>query len=196
MDLELSERLGELLKQNKVDEAILITEAKLRQHTKTDFNKILGRDLINLKEDFANYIDEFYKKINSHMTVKAIYCEMNGFTINPDLWFVDLFAFDKFGGTEDYDWLADWKQENYASGFIIRGYEDLQAVYKSYVKKEKWKNEVENTGHGICELLIVLRLQELMKATYKLGQEKSQQWTAIPVLVTAHDYDNMVYKLE
>jgi hypothetical protein len=153
MDFELSERLGELLKQDKVDDAILIAETKLQQHTKTDFNKILGRGIKNLKDDFADYIDEFYNKIDSRMTVKAIYCEMNGFTINPDLWFVDLFAYDKFGGTEDYDWLADWDQENSSKeSFVIRGYEDIQAVYESYVKREDWKNDLESTAHGIPKL--------------------------------------------
>ena len=131
------------------------------------------------------------------MTVKAIYCEMNGFTINPDLWFVTLFAYDKFGGTNDYDWLADWEEENYSKeSFVIQGYEDVQSVYESYMKKEKWKDKTESTASGICELLIVLRLQELMKATNKLGQQKGQRWTSIPVLVTAHDYDDMVYKVE
>jgi hypothetical protein len=197
MDFELTEKLGELLMQDKVDEAISTAEAKLRQHTKTDFNKILGRDLLNLRDDFADYIDEFYTKVNSRITVKAIYCEMNGFTINPDLWFVDLFAFDNFGGTEDFDWLADWEQENCSKqSFIISGYEDIQSVYESYMEKESWKNEVESTGHGICELLVVLRLQELMKATFKLGRQKGQRWTTVPVLVTAHDYYDMVYKVE
>ena len=197
MDFELSETLGELLKQDKLDEAISIAETKLRQHTKTDFNKILGRDINNLSDDFADYIDEFYKKINSRMTVKAIYCEMNGFTINPDLWFVDLFAYDTFGGTEDYDWLADWDQENSSKeSFILSGYEDIQTVYESYMKKENWKNDVESTAHGICELLVVLRLQELMKNTFQLGRQKGQQWTTVPVLVTAHDYYDMVYKVE
>jgi hypothetical protein len=197
MDFELTEKLGELLMQDKVDEAISTAEAKLRQHTKTDFNKILGRDLLNLRDDFADYIDEFYTKVNSRITVKAIYCEMNGFTINPDLWFVDLFAFDNFGGTEDFDWLADWEQENCSKqSFIISGYEDIQSVYESYMEKESWKNEVESTGHGICELLVVLRLQELMKATFKLGRQKGQRWTTVPVLATAHDYYDMVYKVE
>lgn len=107
MDFELLERIVALLNQDKVEEAIAITEIKLKQHTKTDFHKILGRDLLHLTEDFADYINEFYNQVNAHMAVKAIYCEMNGFTINPDLWFVDLFAYDQLGGTEDYDWLAD-----------------------------------------------------------------------------------------
>jgi hypothetical protein len=64
------------------------------------------------------------------------------------------------------------------------------------MEKESWKNEVESTGHGICELLVVLRLQELMKATFKLGRQKGQRWTTVPVLVTAHDYYDMVYKVE
>lgn len=77
----------------------------------------------------------------------------------------------------------------------MSGYEDIQAVFELYMKKESWKNEIENIGHGICELLIVLRLHQLMKATFKLGQEKGHGWTTCPVLVTAHDYYDMVYKM-
>jgi len=32
-------------------------------------------------------------KSGSGKSLKSIYCEMNGFTINYDLWFIDFFAF-------------------------------------------------------------------------------------------------------
>lgn len=196
MDPELSEKLKELLNNDMLEEAISAAENKLRLHSTTEFNKILGRNLLNLANDLADYINEFYTRINFRMPVKAIYCEMNGFTINTDCWFLTLFAFDKFGGTEDYDWLADWKIENYCEeGFVIQGYEDVQSVYENYLTTEKWKDQIQCDANEICALLVILRVQELLKATLKAGQQKGQHWTSITVLVTAHDYDDFIYQV-
>lgn len=73
--------------------------------------------------------------------MEPLYCEMNGFTINPDLWFLDAFAYEKFGGTDDFDWLANWGTSTQES-FVLNEMEDLQAIYEDYMnnKKMEWVN--------------------------------------------------------
>ena len=127
MDFELTKKLSELVKADQLAEAITFAEEKLRQQKQTDFNKIIGNDLLELRDPLADYLNAFYKSVKGRIKVKAMYCEMNGFTINPDQWFLDSFAFDKFGGTDDFDWLAEWEPENSTPDiFVISGYEALQ----------------------------------------------------------------------
>ena len=49
----------------------------------------------------AKYFNKFIKQESKRFSIKAVYTETNGFDINPDKWFFDLFAFDFYGGHED-----------------------------------------------------------------------------------------------
>ena len=111
------------------------------------------------------------------------------------MWFLDGFAYDKFGGVDDFDWLADWEEGNSTEeSFVISGLEDLQVIYEDYMKKEKWRDKMQQDSSDICELLVILRLQELLKETVKLGRQKKMEWVNIPVFVTAHDYYDIIYR--
>lgn len=120
--------------------------------------------------------------------LKAIYCEMNGFTINYDLWFIDLFAYSFCNDLEDIGWLADFEYctEN---SLTITDFEDLQSVYQTYIEAQNWEDKELEASAEICELLIILRLQELFRETHKLGKSKKYNWTELPLFVTAHDCD-------
>jgi len=120
---------------------------------------------------------------------------MNGFTINCDLWFLDLFAFDKVGGTDDTDWLADWEEGNSTiNSFPLTGYEELQATYQVYMDNEKYKESKIQAASDVAELLIVLRLQELVREAVEAAKSNSLSWATIPVFASAHDYYDTVYK--
>lgn len=195
MNFELAEELNVLLTADKLGEAITVAEDRLRQLEPTDFNVILNRDLTHLSTSLTDYLDAFYRRVRKKIKVEALYCEMNGFTINTDLWFLDAFAYDKFGGVDDFDWLADWDEGNSTEeSFALNGLEDLQAIYEDYMKKEKWRDKKQQDSSDICELLIILRLQELLRGTVTLGQQKKMEWVNVPVFVTAHDYYDIVYK--
>ena len=195
MNFELAEELGALLKADKLSEAITLAENKLRQLEPTDFNVILGRDLTPLSKSLCDYMDSFHQRVKKNIKVKALYCEMNGFTINPDLWFLDAFAYDTFGGVDDFDWLADWNEgDSSGESFVIKGMEDLQAIYEDYMEKEKWKDKRQEASSDICEMLVILRLQELLRETVRLGRQKKMEWTDVPIFVTAHDYYDLIYK--
>lgn len=193
MNFDLAEELNEFLVDNQLEKAVQLAEKELSALPKTDFHKIIGRDLKPLTENLVSYIDSFYKAAKTEIDVKAIYSEMNGFTINYDLWFIDLFAFTQRGGLEDLDWLADFEVSSDDS-LVISGFEDLQAVYQDYMEKEKWRNKELEAACEICELLVILRLQELFKEAKKLATIQKASWINIPVFVTAHDYD-LVYEV-
>lgn len=195
MNHELSTEISSLLRDDKLMAAIELAEGKLKEQMATDFNRLLGKDLLHLTDHLVIYISDFYEKVENNLNIKAIYAEMNGFTINYDLWFLDLFAYDHLGGIEDTDWLADWEKDNSTDNrFPLTGFEELQLAYQDYMENQRWRNRAIEKASDVAELLIVLRLQELMKSAVTKAKQQKLSWAVIPVFVTAHDYDDMIYK--
>jgi len=223
MNFELLDRLSELLQEDKLEKAIELAENKLNELPTTEFHKILNKDLLHLTPNLAIYLESFNKSASSYFknkpepkkvgflekifgkkekeiefdsnrNLQAVYCEMNGFSINYNKWFIDLFAFDFYNGidTEDLDWLCDFEFDSEKS-FTITGFEELQTVFKNYMEDSEKSDENEKKSMEICELIIILKLQELFRNTFI--ESKNKQWTEIPMLVTAHDYE-MIYKVK
>lgn len=186
---ELEEEVIELIKVEKINEAITLAETELDKMPKNDFHKIIGRNLLNLTNDTNEFLTQVYKKSTEELSeVKSIYCEMNGFTINPDLWFVTGMSFSFCNDLNDTDWLADYEYF-FEMALVISGYEDLQKTYNDYVKNEKW--DLEDSA-DLCAIIISLRLLELFKKTYDIFKDKSE-WTKIPIFVNSHDSE-IIYK--
>ena len=190
--MTISEKLDKLVLENQLNEAIILAEEELTKLPQTDFHKIIGKNLLHLTELLKDYISKFHKIAKSEIDVKAIYSEMNGFTINYNRWFIDLFAFTECGGLDDLDWLAEFEVSSDDS-MPITGFEELQDVYADYMENEKYKNKELKNACEICELLIILRLQELFREVKKEATEEQLDWANIPLFATAHDYD-MVYE--
>lgn len=194
MNFDLADELNTYLLDNKLEQAIEVAEKKLSELPTTEFHKIIGRNLKPLVENLISYITDFYSQSKNEFEVKAIYSEMNGFTINYDLWFIDLFAYAELGTLNDLDWLSEFKCSSDKS-MIISGFEDLQSVYEEYMENEKWRDKALEKACEICELLIILRLQELFKEAKNVATQRNLQWIGIPLFVTAHDYD-MIYEVK
>lgn len=205
MNFELADKLYTLLESKKLDEAIALAEKELRYIPETDFHKILGRNLLQQTSNLVDYIADFdqyttdilnkkqgflktiFSSKNKHRPV-AYYCEMNGFTINYDRWFIDLFSFEKFS-LEDWDWLSDF-YDSTTTDLTITGFEDIQAVFEDVHENNRFDEPNIDKAYEVCELLVILRLQELFRAVYK---DNTSGWSNIPMFVTAHDYD-LIYR--
>ena len=205
MNFELADKLYGLLESKKLDEAITLAEQELRNIPLTDFHKILDRNLLHLTTDLTNHIQAFDKTTIDVLKKKqgfiknlfaskkdikpaAYYCEMNGFTINYDRWYIDLFSFENYSLT-DWDWLSDF-YDSTTNDLTITGFEDIQKVFEDVHENNKFEEPNIDKAYEVCELLVILRLQELFRETYKTNKD---DWTAIPMFVTAHDYD-LIYK--
>ena len=127
----------------------------------------------------AAHFDEFFKQEQSRYEIAAAYTEMNGFDINPNRWYCDLFAYRAYGGHDDYDWLAAWDSNDFEDYTII-GFERLQAVYAG----PAYQNKNYREARGLSSLLVVTKFQQFMKEAAQL-----MRCHAFPLLVTAHDYD-------
>lgn len=212
MNFELADKLSEYLKNGELDTAIQIAEQELKQLPLSPFHKILDRNCLHMQPVLTGYLNDFYNEamqfykrnktnfirsifktnIKHTSILKTIYCEMNGFTINYDRWFIDLFAYNEEGFFDDLDWISDFQYSS-SDSLTITGFEDLQLVYKDYMEKEKWKDKQLESCSDICEFLIIHRLQELFRKTFETAKSEDLPWSKIPTYITAHDYD-LVYR--
>jgi hypothetical protein len=206
MNFELADKLSELLESQKLDEAIAMAEQELKNIPTTDFHKILDKNLLHLTSDLAKHIKEFDKSTKEVLKKKqgfiknlfssgkevkpaAYYCEMNGFTINYDRWFIDLFSFENYSLT-DWEWLSDF-YDSTANELTITGFEEIQKAFEDVHENNRFEEPNIDKAYEVCELIVILRLQELFRASYNTNQG---DWGSIPMFVTAHDYE-MIYKV-
>lgn len=198
--MNLEEKIRQWIAEDQLDLAIEILEDALNKRSITGFHEIIGSSFIPLKEGLFGFIDQFYRDATKEIIIKAIYAEMNGFSINTDMWFIQLFGFSECGDTIDTDWLADYEFDNELL-LPIPGLEKLQATFQDYLDNERSftpdpsrgdEEDLEDTRE-LCEWLIILRLQQACRETKALAKEKKAAWAKIPLFVTAHDYD-LVYK--
>lgn len=177
---ELYYLIEELLQKGKVAEAITLLEDKARSINAIDMNTILGRDMIGMHQELAEYIENYMNETEED--IEAIYLEANGLMDNLDQWFLNLFAFDTYEGLDDLDWLSDPIEELFTDLPII-GYEAFQ---QQMLDKPNVLNEEEKE---ILELLMIARLNELLIAAGEFARFKRMKWADITVLITVHDYD-------
>lgn len=201
MNFELADKLSEFLESKKLDEAIALAEQELKNIPTTDFHKILDKNLLHLTSELAKHIKEFDKSTKEVLRNKrgfiknlfgsgkgvkpaAYYCEMNGFTINYDCWFIELFSFENYSLT-DWEWLSDF-YDSTVNDLTITGFEEIQKAFEDVHENNRFEEPNILNAYQVCELLVILRLQELFREVYKAS---NSEWSDIPMFVTAHDYD-------
>jgi hypothetical protein len=153
--------------------------ASLAALPQSPFHIALDLRITNTPAEIAAYFDGFFREEAGRFKIGAAYTEMNGFNINPDRWFFDVFAFREYGGHDDYDWLADWQSESY-DDMTITGLERLQEVYASPAFRDK---RFDSAG-DVAALLVVTKFQDLIRRAAPHMRELK-----FPLLATAHDYD-------
>lgn len=151
----------------------------LRALSKSPFQIAADLNITNDPNEAARHFDDFYRVESERLVVRAIYTEMNGFDINPDRWYCDLFAYTADGLIDDFDWLSDWQSEPFKE-YTITGLEKLQAVYASSAFHDP---ENEDACY-LSDLVVVTKFQHFM-------QRAKERMTAlnVPLYVTAHDLD-------
>lgn len=89
----------------------------------------------------------------------------------------------------DREWLSDFYDSS-ANDLTITGFEEIQKVFEDVHENNRFGEPNIDKTYEVCELLVILRLQELFRETYKLNQG---DWDKIPMFITAHDYE-LIYK--
>ena len=153
-------------------------EEQLRALPHSPFHIALELSITNEPAEAAAHFDDFFSAEAERFPIAAAYTEMNGFDINPDRWFCDLFAYVKDGGEIEHDWISDWQSE-YFSDYTIYGLEQLQSVYANSLGDKRYRE-----ASYISSLLVVTRFQRFME-----NAVRKMKLLRFPLYVTAHDFD-------
>lgn len=136
-------------------------------------------DFTNDPATVARHFDEFLAQESAKFDIKAVYTETNGFDINPDRWYFDMFAYEGYAGLGDLDWLSEWTSES-NQDMTLTGMEALQSIYDS----DSFSDREYSTAADFASLFVVIRFQALVGRSAPLMERLK-----CPLLATSHDYD-------
>lgn len=97
---------------------------------RSPFDVAINLEISNDPGDAAEHFDRFFRAEGQRFKVAAAYTEMNGFDINQDLWYCDLFAYASYSGHDDYEWLCNPPSQPFKE-YVIKRLETVQAAYES-----------------------------------------------------------------
>ena len=95
---EIAEQVEPELRKGGISTCISRVTEELKKLPDSPFHEVINLRFTNRPQNLAEYFSKFIRKEEARIDLKAIYTETNGFDINPDLWFFDLFAYEKYGG--------------------------------------------------------------------------------------------------
>ena len=185
MTNDLWDKTDTYIMKGQIDAAKKELEAGLASVNTSRFKSLIDSEFTNSKSLIADEINKFVAACEDNFEVKAIYLEMNGFDINPDKWFFDFFAFDVYvEDEEDFDWLSDWKSENWPSN-TLTGLEGVQKDYDWFSNQNGHLDPLANEASEYASLLVMVKFAWLINNVIKTGKILKH----CPILATAHDVE-------
>lgn len=189
------QQIQDLIQAGQIETAIRETETRLGQLPASDFHAIIGKDLLHLKAPLTAYLNYVYTimKEDEELDVKALYLEMNSFTIQYDQWFLHVLAYESLNDRDNPDWLANFSGESQKS-LTITSFELLQEANKKFMETEGYRDDQLRQACELQEHLVILRVQELAIQTTNDNKGKAP-WANIPMFVGAHDYEDLIFMI-
>jgi hypothetical protein len=207
MNSNLYKELNYIHVESQLKNVIKTVEDRISELPYTDFHIIIGRNFLYLETEINIFLNNFYNSAFEHNQklankgifnlfkgnqqteyVKAIYCRMHRFAINSGLWAFDLYSSSKSIPSNDYSWPADF-DFTYSKSFIITSHKDLQTVYKNNIINKKVVDTQLDTASIICDILICLRLLEVIYIVYG----SNNKFANIPVFIFENEHD-LIFK--
>jgi hypothetical protein len=187
------EHIQDLIQAGKIEEAIRETEAKLSQLPPSDFQQVIGKDLLHLQPALTSFLNYFYEAmtVEEELEIKAMYVEMNSFTTQYQRWFLHVLAYESLHSRDNLDWLTDFSGESEKT-LTITGYEALQKANETYMQSEGYRDDQQRQACELHEYLVILRVQELVRHTITANKGKAA-WADVPVFACAHDYEDLMF---
>jgi len=176
---ELQEELTPILRAGDTARCERTVAERLATLPRSPFHIALDLTITNPLTEIAAHFDGFFRLVAARFQIGAAYTEMNGFDINPNRWFFDVFAYRQYGGHDDYNWIANWQSEPY-DDMTITGLEELQKAYAS----RAFRDERFRDASYVAGLLVVTKFQDLIRRAAAHMRE-----LRFPLLATAHEYD-------
>lgn len=190
----------------KLNELITNIENHLKMLPDSGFHKIVGKDLLHLTSKMAGYLENFYDMANQFyqktineasvlqlitsyikpVQIKAIHCEMNNFKMSTEEWFMDVFSYScpPCEASDPFDWFTHFDYFALES-IAIKGFEDLQKVFGKYHEYYNYIVDNLELSSRYCEILIILRLQEVIIKVI----ESTRCFSQVPFYITVFNND-------
>ena len=185
---KMSLRILPWLQQGKFAEA----EAQLTQwllaRPESPFHVIANLDVTTSPAECAKYLDEYVAR---EPGLAAIYTEMNGFTVNTDLWFCDGFGFQEHGGMDGFDWLGDFgscASDGGGGSLVITGLEPVQAAYAA--DRSGGARHQDQEAMRLVDALVIVKFQKMLQRSLPLMKQ-----VRCPLLASAHDYGDFIVEI-
>jgi hypothetical protein len=186
----VSTQFGLMVPHGKLEQCIAFLEEGLRAMNVTPYHAVLGKTLLHQRDDLADWIAEFARKADAaKVGIKALYLEMNGFTINPDEWHCNLFGYKDAGDIWDLDWLSSWDAEH-SERFVLTGMEDVQQAYADLFAGDDQPLSVR-VAEEVTDHLVTARFMQLVAVAHQAAKGRFAGLDGLPVLATAHDWDTV-----
>lgn len=187
MNIELWQRINTFIAKGQLEGAIKDLECGLASCNSERFKSLIGSEFKNNDTEIAKEINKFISFSEKDIEVRAVYLEMNGFDINPDRWYFDLFAYDTYQEDEDdLDWLSEWKSEDWPE-ITLEGLEAAQEDFDWYSNRSGYKDSLAKEASEYAVLLVMCKFANLIRRSVATGFIKKKT----PILATAHDFDIM-----
>jgi hypothetical protein len=187
LDRRLRIRIMPLTHSGRFAEAEELLTRWLLELPPTSFHVIADLRITTPLERCAEFFDQFVVQARSEYDLKALYSEMNGFGINPDLWFCDAFGFSFDGGDDLHDWLGDFASSS-QDPLIISGLEPAQEAFASWMASDA--RTPKSLAKALAEALVIAKFQGWLQRS--LAQMKP---LSCPFWAAAHDYYNYLGKI-
>lgn len=188
----INSEFGMCMSGNRVADFIASAEGSLRAFRKTPFHAVVGRTFLHQRKKVVDYLDAFLA-INIKKKVKgAVYCEMNGFTINTDRWHFDAFGYKRAGEANglDWDWLASWDSET-EKPFVLTDMETVQAAFrKNYGPDQPLALQIASE---LAEYLVAARFIELIESAVTTLRKRNPVSRKMPFFATMHGSDDILF---
>jgi len=182
----------------KRQDCFAFLEEGLRSIRQTPYHAIVGQTYLHHVVDAARYIADSHRAASEKFPVAVMYFEMNGFSINPDRWYFDGFAYRTGGDIWDLtfhaDWLSGWDAATDAS-FNLTGLEKVQKAFESLFGTDPPQPLSPELAAEITEHLVVARFDELIAAATAAARQLRPELMGVPVFSTAHERDAL-YAIE
>ncbi|KQT35996.1 MULTISPECIES: hypothetical protein [unclassified Methylophilus] len=178
----------ENFKNNNVARAISQLEEFISSHDAQKFACVVGASFLNHPSSVLAELNRFIEANEKQFDVKSVYFEMNGFDINYDRWYFDLFAYSSYSPNfDDTDWLCEWQSAPWPQ-FELTGMAAAQEAFAWYHEKRIWKSQPDfKPIYEAAMLLIMAKFAGYIGSALRAGHLAK----SIPILVTAHGFESI-----
>lgn len=183
----ISNTFALMVPHGELDACIKCLEEGMQALRKSPYHAVLGRNFLHHSDAAAEYLVEFHRTASAKIEVAAMYFEMNGFTINPDRWYFDGFAYKAAGDPWELEWLAHWDADTGNDQFTLTGMESVQEAFANCYCDEAQPLSVKMAAE-LADHLVNARFMQLMAAAHGVSKRKYKALDGMPVLATAHDW--------